>query len=78
MATLHESDIPGISANGAAFLAQLGTDLEQVKSAVNQLIIDFNAHTHAGITTGAGTSGASAAGTTAAPVTITEHADPNL
>jgi len=77
MATLHESDIPGISANGAMFLRQLADDLAQGKAAINQLITDFNAHTHGGITAGAGTSAAPTA-TTAVPVSVTEAADQTL
>ncbi len=74
MANLREGDIPNISANGSSFLSTLGNEVAQLKAAVNQLIPDFNAHTHGGVTAGAGTSAAPTA-TTAVPVTATDTTD---
>ena len=45
------------------------TDLTSLKTQFNQLRTDFNAHTHGGVTTGAGTSSAPTA-TTATAVSL--------
>jgi hypothetical protein len=77
MANLKSGDIPGLSSNGALFLETLGADLAQVKTAVNQLIADFNAHTHGGVTAGAAATAAPTA-TTAQAISVTETTDPAL
>jgi hypothetical protein len=78
MAILRGGDIPGISANGAAFLTQLGDDLAHLRAGINQLIVDYNGHTHGGVTAGAGTSAAPTTPTTAISVTATDTVAPPL
>jgi hypothetical protein len=68
MAVLHEGDFAGISSNGLQYLLQLDNELAQIKAAINQLITDFNAHTHGGVTTGAGATAAPTATTAVAVV----------
>jgi hypothetical protein len=56
MADLRPGDFGGVSDNGINFLLQLVTELAQCKAAINQLLTDYNAHSHGGITTGASSS----------------------
>lgn len=72
MAVIHSGDFAGISDNGLQWLLQADSELAQLKAAINQLITDYNAHTHGGITTGAGTSGAPSANTSAVAVVAGE------
>jgi hypothetical protein len=76
--TLHEGDIPGLSANGARFLNNLADELNQFRTGFTQFITDYNAHTHSGVTTGAGASGAPSASTTATAPSDIDNADQTL
>lgn len=80
MAVIHQGDFAGASNNGLQWLSQADNDLTQLKAAINQLIIDFNAHTHGGVTVGAGASAAptatSAVAVTASDTTGTDIAPP--
>lgn len=78
VATLRASDFAGLSDNGYNFLYQLVSELSQAKSAINQLLTDYNAHTHSGVTVGAGTSGAVSAASTAVAVVAGETSDPGI
>ena len=44
------------------------SDVRALADALNQLITDFDAHTHSGVTTGASASGAPSVATTSRPV----------
>lgn len=54
-------------------LSAILTDLTALKARVDQLVTDFNGHTHGGITAGAGTS-SGATNSTAPAVTLTTAA----
>jgi hypothetical protein len=44
------------------------SDVRALADALNQLITDYDAHTHSGVTAGAGVTGAPSAATTSRPV----------
>ena len=76
MAVLKFGDFAGVSDNGIQFLLDLATELNNLKTAINQLITDHNAHVHGGITAGAANSGAPTANTTATSGATTDTTDP--
>lgn len=77
MAVIHEGDFPGASNNALQWVLQANNELAQLKAAINQLITDFNAHTHGGVTAGASSTAAPTA-TSAVAVIAGEATGPDV